>query len=150
MTDKERIKYLESQVDFLSRNYVTGLEGRHRFMQKLRQQFAKDEIFYLVMHDVDGLHEVNRLRGYACGDRLLREVANDLKMCPEPCCVFHIGGDEFYVIYKDEPADITCQNTTSAVVLSSNFNSVDEMLDEVDELLSAKKIKLKKRRRDDI
>ena len=150
MTQQQEIEYLKSQVEFLSKNYVTGLEGRHRFMQRLRQRFATGEKFYLVMHDVDGLHEVNRVRGYAAGDSLLREVANDLKMCQEPCCAFHIGGDEFYVIYTDEPIDISCQNTTSATVTSDEHESVDEMLDAVDKLVSVKKLETKKRRREDL
>jgi len=129
---------------------VTGLEGRHRFMQRLRRRFATGDKFYLVMHDVDGLHEVNRVHGYAAGDSLLREVANDLKMCQEPCCAYHIGGDEFYVLYSDEPRNIICQNTTSAEVASDEHESVDSMLDAVDKLVSEKKLKTKRRRRDDI
>ena len=150
MTSEQEIEYLKSQVEFLSRNYVTGLEGRHRFMQKLRRRFSMSEKFYLVMYDVDGLHEVNRVHGYAAGDSLLREVANDLKMCQEPCCVFHIGGDEFYTIYEDEPSDAKCDNTTSAMVRSDEHESVDSMLDAVDKLVSAKKLLTKKRRSNDV
>jgi len=150
MTDKEKISWLEEQNDFLSRNYVTGLHGRHKFMQKVRKKFADKDIFWLVMHDVDGLHEVNRIHGYSAGDALLREVANDLKMCEQPCCAFHIGGDEFYVIYSHQPEGIQCANTTWAMVNSKLHKSVDEMLDKVDKLVSAEKLKTKKRRRDDI
>ena len=150
MTSEQEIEYLKSQVEFLSRNYVTGLEGRHNFMQKLRRRFSMREKFYLVMYDVDGLHEVNRIYGYAAGDSLLREVANDLKMCQEPCCAFHIGGDEFYTIYEYEPSDAKCDNTTSAMVRSDEHESVDSMLDAVDKLVSAEKLLTKKRRRNDL
>ena len=150
MTDKDKIKWLEDRVDFLSRNYVTGLHGRHVFMQRIREKFNEKEPFFLAMHDVDGLHEVNRINGYAAGDALLREVANDLKMCQEPCCVFHIGGDEFYVLYSDEPDNLRCANTTVGIVKSIDYKSVDEMLNAVDKLVSEEKLKYKKRRREDV
>ncbi len=147
---EDRIKQLEAKVDFLSRNYVTGLYGRHKFMAMIREKFSSDEPFYLAMFDVDGLHEVNRVKGYACGDSLLREVANDLQMCEEPCCAYHIGGDEFFVMYSNEPKILNCSNTTSALVFNRDFDSVDDMLDAVDKLVSEKKIKTKNRRRDDV
>ncbi len=149
MTDKQKIVWLEKQVEFLSRNYVTGLEGRHRFMQNIRKKFGSEN-FFLTMYDVDGLHEVNRVKGYAAGDALLKEVANDLELCQEPCCAYHIGGDEFYVIYNNYPIDVVCDNTTWAVVSSTEYGSVDEMLDAVDKLVSIEKLKTKKRRRGDI
>jgi len=150
MTKDEEIEFLKSQVEFLSTNYVTGLQGRHRFMQKIRQKFDSHDNFALVMHDVDGLHEVNRIKGYAAGDSLLREVANDLKLCDKPCAVFHIGGDEFYTIYCDEPPKFKCSNTTSALVQRKDFTSVDDMLDAVDKAVSKEKLLTKKRRREDI
>ena len=150
MTDVQKIQWLEGQVDFLSRNYVTGLYGRHIFMQDIRKRFSRGDSFHLAMHDVDGLHEVNRVGGYSAGDSLLREVANDLKLCQEPCATYHIGGDEFYVIYCDTPDTVVCSNTTSAIVHSLDYVSVDEMLDAVDRLVSAKKLETKKRRREDV
>jgi len=150
MTEKQEIEFLRSQVDFLSRNYVTGLYGRHKFMQRVRESFKSEDKFWIVMYDVDGLHEVNRRRGYAAGDSLLREVANDLKMCQKPCCVFHIGGDEFFTIYSDEPSDFGCENTTSAMVKSSDYESIDEMLEMVDQRVSLEKKRIKRRRAEDI
>jgi len=150
ITKDEEIEFLRGQVEFLSTNYVTGLQGRHRFMQKIRKKFSSGDSFTLVMHDVDGLHEVNRVKGYSAGDSLLREVANDLKLCDKPCAVYHIGGDEFYTIYCEVPTAFGCANTTSAMVLSLNYESVDTMLDAVDKLVSEEKLRSKKRRRDDI
>jgi len=150
MTKDQEIEFLKSQVEFLSTNYVTGLQGRHRFMQQIRKRFSSKNNFTLVMHDVDGLHEVNRIKGYSAGDSLLREVANDLKLCEQPCAVFHIGGDEFYTLYCGVPTAFGCANTTSAMVQSQNFKSVDEMLDAVDKLVSTEKLRIKKRRREDI
>ncbi len=150
MTDKQKIDWLEGQVDFLSKNYVTGLYGRHIFMREMRKRFDSGENFYLVMHDVDGLHEVNRISGYSAGDSLLREVANDLRLCEEPCAAYHIGGDEFYVVYCDEPIEYGCGNTTSSIVHALDHASVDNMLDYLDRQVSDKKLKTKKRRREDI
>jgi len=150
MTDKQKIKWLETKIDFLSRNYVTGLYGRHIFMQDIRKRFEAQEIFHLAMFDVDGLHEVNRVKGYSVGDVLLREVANDLRMCENPCEAYHIGGDEFFVVYCDQPIEFKCANTTSAIVNSREHLSVDGMLDMLDKAVSARKLKEKKRRRDDV
>lgn len=149
MTEQAEIEYLKEQVDFLSRNYVTGLHGRHIFMKKLSRLFGM-EPFYIVMYDVDGLHEVNRLKGYSVGDALLKSVANDLEMCDAPCSAYHIGGDEFYVIYLEEPTDIDVANTTYAKVSSIDYESIQDMLDEVDKRVALKKSLDKKRRRDDV
>ena len=150
MTSQQEIKYLKKQIEFLSKNYVTGLYGRHRFMLELRKKFETKEEFFLSMHDVDGLHEVNRISGYSAGDSLLREVANDLQLCEDPCHPYHIGGDEFFVMYCSEPIEYKCPNTTSEIVNSIDFMSVDEMIDALDKKVSDKKLKTKRRRRDDI
>jgi len=149
MTQEQEIEYLKEQIEYISRNYVTGLYGRHRFMKRLRELFGT-EPFYIIMYDVDGLHEVNRVQGYSAGDSLLKQVATELEMCISPCCAFHIGGDEFYVIYLEEPTDIDVANTTYAMVKSEDYDSINAMLDTVDKRVSLKKAKLKKRRREDI
>lgn len=150
MNKDDEILYLKEQIDQLSRNYVTGLYGQRKFMQKIRKKVFDEEVFWLVMYDVDNLHEINRLKGMSGGDSLLREVANDLLMCEEPCCAFHIHGDEFFVVYSNKPHSHEVSNTTSCMICSVDYPSIDDMLDAVDAGLSELKKEHKLRRRDDV
>jgi len=149
MTKDQEITYLKQQVEFYRRDYNTGLLGRHDFEHDIRSKFS-DSSFYLAMHDVTGLHTVNRISGWDEGNALLKQVANDLKMCNTPCEVYLIGGDEFMTIYcGGKPTDIEVRNTTSAVMYSNDFDHVRDLIEAVDALVSEKK-KLLARRRTDI
>ncbi len=150
LTKQQEIEKLRKQVEFLSKNYVTGLYSRHVFMQELEKKFNSKIDFHLSLHDADNLHEINRISGYAAGDNLLREIAEELKTCEEPCRAFHIGGDEFFVIHKSKPSEFRCGNATSAIVGSKDFLSISEMMETLDKKVSERKLKTKRRRRDDI
>ena len=103
---------------------LTGLANRLAFIDALRSAFAtarRDErnerrndaraegrgfaVFYL---DIDHFSEVNDRLGHATGDRILREVADRLRLgLRETDLVARLGGDEFAVLQSDvrEPAD---------------------------------------------
>ena len=149
MSKDEEIEWLKKRVEFYRRDYNTGLLGRHDFEHDIRTKFD-DKDFHLAMHDVTGLHTVNRLEGWDGGNALLKQVANDLLMCERPCEVYLIGGDEFMTIYcGGEPEAIGVRNTTSAVLYSGDFEHVRDLIDAVDKVVSEKK-KLLARRRTDI
>ena len=148
MLQTEEIKYLKQQVEFYRRDYNTGLLGRHDFSSDIRKKFKEGKEFWLAMHDITGLHRVNREYGYSAGDSLIKQVANDLKLCTKPCEVYLIGGDEFMTLYCTKPTNIDVCDTTGAFMSSIGFTSVDTMIDAVDKLVIDKKTKLGRRRED--
>jgi GGDEF domain-containing protein len=140
-------KWLREQLELYSKNYVTGLLGRHKFMQTLTWKFNHEK-FYLTMYDVNGLHRINREDGYASGDCLLRRVAKCIQEHEETSNSFHIGGDDFFVISKTEPTIYECKETTSAYVYSGDYSTIEQMLNAVDKKVIELKDKLKRRRDD--
>jgi len=147
-------KSLRKTINYYRYHYLTGMKQRHDFEYDLREKLEKsEEPFYLVMLDVNNLHGINRTKGYAEGDRLLIEVANDIKMICKECGEgYHIGGDEFYVITDDDTADITkfsIDNCEFGAVNSIDFIHSNEMLDAVDKIVIEKKTALNRRSSDE-
>ncbi len=140
---------LKRLLDTYRYDYVTGLRMRHDFIHDIRKNF--DKKLWLIMYDVNGLHEVNRVHGYSAGDDLLRQVANDLLLCRDTCDVYSTGGDEFFALYylNKPPKNIEIRNCEHAMLSNDYFNDPYELIDAVDKKLSEKK-KLLKRRHTDI
>ena len=150
MTEQEEIGYLKQRVEFYRRDYLTNLLGKADFMHDLRTHMKNNKQFWLVMHDIDGLHAINREQGYRAGDAVILEVANELKMCEQPCGVYRISGDEFIVIYCNEPQDYELEETTSAYISSADYSHPDELIDAVDKLVIEGKSRLKRRQADKV
>ena len=64
--------------------------------------------------------------------------------------VFRKSGDELFAFHMSEPVDLSVKNATTEYVSSKDFSTPEELLHELDRLLSRKKLLTKKRRRDDI
>ena len=109
----ERMQFLREEVKRYKYDFLTGLKMRKDFDDKLDRMFEayefEDKPFVFIMVDVDGLHNVNRLQGYAAGDSLIVGVAEKLKSIfsdQKNADVFRISGDEFGVLLEyDESYD---------------------------------------------
>ena len=149
MTKDEQIELLTKKLEFYRRDYVTGLYQRHDFMRDC-SELLKARHFWLTFHDVNGLHEINRLKGYYAGDALLKQVANNLQLCVPDCLVYRLSGDEFAVVYYDEPSKCQCDKTTHFTIHSKGFDDVEDMIVFADKEVSLIKKEHKLRRREDI
>jgi diguanylate cyclase (GGDEF)-like protein len=81
---------------------LTGLSNRAGFLDAVDAKLAEPsrgiEGLALLFLDLDGFKTVNDTYGHACGDRLLKMVANRLRRVVRPTdLVARIGGDEFLV-----------------------------------------------------
>ncbi len=92
--------YYEAQLDGL-----TGLFGRQLFFQKgeaLLAEMSGDEkkpMGCFIIMDVDLFKEINDQFGHPMGDRVLRDVADELKkIFDKEGIVGRLGGDEFVVL----------------------------------------------------
>jgi len=148
---ESEIQRLREQVKLYRFDYVTGLKQRQDFERDARQHFNEGG-FYLAMHDIDGLKKLNDTHGHPAGDSLIRQVANDLRMCETLCTAYRVGGDEFMTIHcpltKVEEADVYVANTSYAVVFTGNYESLDDAVNAVDKLMYKKKRDLKRRESD--
>jgi diguanylate cyclase (GGDEF)-like protein len=81
---------------------LTGLANRRHLELVLERGMAlarRGEPLTLVMLDLDGFHAVNEHRGHPAGDRVLREVADAIRLEARAAdLVARYGGDEFCIV----------------------------------------------------
>jgi two-component system cell cycle response regulator len=104
-TTETRIRYLEQLA---TEDDLTGLKNRRYIWEFSRQiiEYAKKENgrVTLLVFDVDDLKKYNDIYGHQAGDEILKQAAVLMRRC----CRGHdvvgrIGGDEFAVIFWDDP-----------------------------------------------
>ncbi len=96
--DKIRIEKM-SRVDSL-----TGLANRREFMAQLQRSIVQanryeNNIFSLIMIDLDDFKKINDTHGHAAGDRVLQQLAGTIsQICREGDTAARMGGEEFFII----------------------------------------------------
>lgn len=88
---------------------LTGLPNRHLLFERLGQSMAlaqrEARPLALLFLDLDGFKAVNDQLGHACGDEVLKHVAQTLlRLLRKSDTVARLGGDEF-VLLIDNPLD---------------------------------------------
>jgi len=81
---------------------LTGLYNRNGYQKRLDGypgECAKS--LACVYMDVNGLHELNNLRGHEAGDKMLQYVAQKIRMQFGEKDAYRIGGDEFVAFVPD-------------------------------------------------
>jgi diguanylate cyclase (GGDEF)-like protein len=79
---------------------VASLLGWTEFERQIRTQEGLDHLPGCVVYgDMDQLHVLNKLAGFACGDRAISEVGAALQtsVLPQGSCSCHLSGDRFTV-----------------------------------------------------
>src|SRR6185312_13990450 len=89
---------------------LTGLANRERFRARLDQRIAAakdtDEVFAVMLLDLDRFKEVNDTLGHHYGDELLRDLGPRLAEAVGPeGIVARLGGDEFAVLPAQATGD---------------------------------------------
>jgi len=151
---EEKIEYLKEEIAVLKETvniyrfcFLTGLKQRRDFDYDLRLKF-KEHDFFVCYYDVDNLHKTNRDKGFAEGDRLIRQVAGDIQHQAVLHSTYRTSGDEIYAICCKQPTD-DVENATMVKVHTEKFETIDEMTEELDRLMIEKKTVKKTRRMDD-
>lgn len=86
-------------------DYNTGLLNRNSFLifaDKWRRGEKSAGAFTCIYMDANGLHELNNREGHAAGDRMLKAVADAMKMTFPDGLNYRIGGDEFLTLLYDK------------------------------------------------
>ena len=109
--DITQAKKYESTLEYQSqRDALTNLFNRTHFNQITDEKI--EDIYVLLMCDINGLKLINDLYGHSKGDALLKYYASLLKLhLPKESQIFRISGDEFAAIlppdYYDEMRNMT-------------------------------------------
>jgi len=114
--NKDYTKQLISQQKAMERlanfDSLTGLPNRQFFVETLRMELVRAKRNHsdvaLLFFDLDGFKDVNDAFGHEVGDKLLIKIAQQVKSyLREGDIVSRLGGDEFLVLLRDNPADLT-------------------------------------------
>jgi GGDEF domain-containing protein len=108
---EQLIKELKNENIKLKKDNLTNVWNRHYLDEmlstKYKDRIKKGWIYNVILIDLDGLHELNRTKGYEAGDEFIINVVEQIKKIMSENNVtgdiFRIGGDEFLIIY--EPYD---------------------------------------------
>jgi len=137
---RSRIEQLEDELYSWRHDLLTGMRMRRDFDDKFFEYFHFGVNFYLVLIDVDGLHDTNRDYGYRTGDALIKSVASATKDRINGVH-YRIGGDEFAVLCLERPDLSGCQRATAVYEEKGKHTSINEMFDEADNKMKEKKRK---------
>jgi diguanylate cyclase (GGDEF)-like protein len=102
---ERRIHHLEQLA---TTDDLTGLKNR-RYMQEFARQILEHAgpshgRVTLLLFDIDNFKHYNDVYGHVMGDEILREAGLVMRRCCRPHDVIgRIGGDEFAVIFWDDP-----------------------------------------------
>ena len=99
---QEALRESERQlIEISAHDALTGLYNRRRMEDVLAALIGKpDARFGIAMLDVDNYKAVNDRYGHACGDDLIREIADTIAGALAPSeSAFRYGGDEFLITF---------------------------------------------------
>ena len=106
----------ESQIK-ADTDLLTGLTMRTAAQQEIELHLKSDEHGVMLLLDLDGFKSVNDRLGHQMGDRVLIEVAADLKkMFRNSDVLSRLGGDEFVIYMKNVSEREWAQQRASQVV----------------------------------
>lgn len=107
ITDLTETRRLNRELSYQT-NYdaLTGLPNRHLLQDRLTHTIARarrnDQLFALLLVDLDRFKTVNDSLGHKAGDALLQTVATRLKAAlREEDTVAHLGSDEFIIMLEN-------------------------------------------------
>ena len=86
-------------------DYLTGLPNRRAFEQTLRVEYAesmkKNRPLSVAYCDIDRFKAINDTHGHEAGDRIIRQVAENLSvLCGRDCYIARHGGEEFALLFR--------------------------------------------------
>lgn len=114
LLDRERIAQSHLQLSELNKQVrdqamfdaLTGLPSRHSFFEFFARDLSmarrNNRSIALLFLDLDGFKKVNDVLGHACGDEVLKTVANRWRSLVRTTdTVARLGGDEFAIIISN-------------------------------------------------
>lgn len=154
MNDINKRQLLAKLEEMSFIDILTGLENRNKYISTLEEiEKNPPKTLGIIYMDLNGLKTMNDTHGHACGDKLLKHIAEILISIFKKD-VFRIGGDEFVVFCRNVEKEKFELNVESLrkriesdkelkVSIGSNWNTgkimVDEQIAYADKLMYAEK-----------
>ena len=126
----KQINFMYSRTKYLSlTDELTGLPNRRCFESIFEKEFLRATRYSnkltFAIFDIDFFKKVNDTYGHACGDMILKQVADAaLQTFRKTDAVFRIGGEEFSVI-------LTETDINQAIIPLERFRKTIETLNPI-------------------
>ena len=132
---------LQKEVIKYKYDYLTGLKLRIDFEEELFDLFSNKADFYLIMVDINNLHNINRDYGYHEGDLVIKKVSRIIKKY-FPSLSYRIGGDEFIILeenldfrHREFVKEIKRYCTISVIKKTKKCKSSDNLIKKADKVM---------------
>ena len=81
-----------------NRDRLTHLYNRHYMMERLKEAYADDKVYFIAMLDIDNFKSINDKYGHLAGDEVLKRVASVMEDVCKDSIVSRWGGEEFLIL----------------------------------------------------
>lgn len=83
---------------------LTNIFNRKAFNERLKEKFdlyqRYNSIFCIAMYDIDNFKNINDTYGHDMGDKVLKEMTEEVKLqIRKTDLIFRVGGEEFIIIF---------------------------------------------------
>ncbi|MET0529365.1 MAG: EAL domain-containing protein [Microvirga sp.] len=105
---------------------LTGLANRRSLIEHMERLHSSDDLYELLLIDLDRFKAVNDTFGHGTGDRLLIKVAERLRaLAGDVGFVARLGGDEMAIILRSDPASATRLTEDIIVAIEKSYVLTD-------------------------
>lgn len=127
-------------IAFYKYDFLTNLELRQDLDQKISSLFNTQTPFFFTLIDINNLHIINKTQGYRAGDKVIQEVANELKLLmkkQKTSHIYRIGGDEFVIISTQDISNALnpLKKASFCSTFYNNDKTYNDLFDEADNQL---------------
>ncbi len=95
---EEEEKEVEKLELELGKDSLTGLKDREAAEKSIKERLNRDEMFFVILFDMDGLKKVNDNFGHKEGDFYIKTAAEIISGTFSKESIARIGGDEILVV----------------------------------------------------
>ena len=81
-----------------NRDRLTHLYNRHYMMERLKEAYADNKVYFIAMLDIDNFKSINDKYGHLAGDEVLKRVASVMEDVCKDSIVSRWGGEEFLIL----------------------------------------------------
>ncbi|MBP3240871.1 MAG: bifunctional diguanylate cyclase/phosphodiesterase [Oribacterium sp.] len=127
---KEQIVSSQNKLLYLANHdELLGLLNRSSIVRFLTNNLKPDDIYSILMIDIDGFKDINENYGHQIGDKILISISNVLKKyaLANNMVVGRYGGDEFLMLYRGKNLDQTSSAVKKIVSLFSQTFTADNV-----------------------
>ena len=94
----KNIKYFDNIDIDASRDFLSGALRREIFIGFVKDLMENNEVFSLIMIDIDNFKSINDTYGHQKGDEVISRVANEIiAISNDTGIVGRFGGEEFII-----------------------------------------------------